>query len=144
MLLSTICFHECDCILGDLWLPVCPWSLYNSNCVRIWMPLACHFPRNNLLYACWDLRRLTVTANPSLFALHVQFHVYLCVCTQLKPCNSRWQLNISFPCSKVNGSVCDRHIFGCGWKTKSKCVFQWAYWEPIWIWTNFELENIRI
>lgn len=58
MLLSIVsvdCFRECDCILGDLWLPLSPWSLYNSNCVQICMSSACHFPRNNLLYAHCDL-----------------------------------------------------------------------------------------
>lgn len=58
MLLSIIsvdCFLECDCVLGDLWLPLSPWSLYNSNCVQICMSSTCHFPRSNLLYAHCDL-----------------------------------------------------------------------------------------
>lgn len=105
MLLSIIsfdCFLECDCILGDLRLPLYPWSLYNSNCVQICMSSACHFPR---IISCmhtviWE--SLTVTANPSLFTPHMQFHIYLCICTLLKPRVSRtdsmWQLNITSPC----------------------------------------------
>lgn len=116
-------FLECNHILEDLWLPLSPWSLYNSNCVQICTSSTCHFPTNNLLYACCERESLTVTANPSLFTPHIQFHICLCICTLLKPgdswTDSMWQLNISSTC-----------IWGCKWiRSWQKCIWHMMYFE---------------
>ncbi len=100
-------------ILGDLWLPLSPWSLYNSNCVQICMSSACHFPRNNLLYARCDLGECDSHSKPFIIhPTHTVSHLSLYLHTSETLRQSDWQhvtAKHAFEC--VTALDSDRSVF---------------------------------
>lgn len=142
-ILSAVSFSlDPGSILGDLWLPLSPWSLYNSNCAQICKSLECHFHMKNPRYAHCDLVRQWQLQQTCYYSPHKYTFIFLSLHLQAPKAmrQSDWQLMTA------------KHDFPyiCGWEwltfwqknmTGDKCFFFFS--SPHWVKLCTTLLNIH-